>query len=245
MFYTQNNCKHSIKGVRIASLACNEPLLDQLESTLPKGIRHFKEEELDIYEGQLVPDIIIVGSSWTPSYSVRLGFYEGSNKAPVVMILEKEDAAVRLKARKHGVVDFLKLEALSESLPLSIQNLLKLTCPSSNHQAAPHDQETRAMMRTIDYLLKQKPALSVADFCAHQKISQPSLYRKVKKAVGVSPAQLIMDRRCQQAAGLLTSTKIPISQIAYQSGFNSPAHFSKVFKKSFGKSPKIYRNDYS
>jgi AraC-like DNA-binding protein len=47
-----------------------------------------------------------------------------------------------------------------------------------------------------------------------------------------------MKKACQ----LLAETKLPISQIALDSGFPNPKHFATSFRKQFGKSPSEFRN---
>jgi len=49
--------------------------------------------------------------------------------------------------------------------------------------------------------------------------------------------------RLEKGAQLLKYSDIGISQIAYQVGFEDRSAFSKAFKKSYGESPKEYRNN--
>jgi AraC family transcriptional activator of tynA and feaB len=46
--------------------------------------------------------------------------------------------------------------------------------------------------------------------------------------------------RCRQAM-LSASDGCSVSELAYRCGFNDPAHFSRVFKRRFGYSPRAYR----
>ena len=69
-----------------------------------------------------------------------------------------------------------------------------------------------------------------------------SAFRKTfKKKVGVSPNQYHLNLRLNRAVHLLTSTNLTISEVAYQTGFDSLFYFSKLFKKKIGESPKLYR----
>jgi len=47
-----------------------------------------------------------------------------------------------------------------------------------------------------------------------------------------------------KAANLLLTTDFKIKDIAYHVGFYDPYHFSKIFKKNHGQSPKKYRSDH-
>ena len=54
--------------------------------------------------------------------------------------------------------------------------------------------------------------------------------------------QYVNHYRLMQASHYLSTGTIPIQQICYMVGFQSPAHFTENFKKKFGISPKQYRN---
>lgn len=54
--------------------------------------------------------------------------------------------------------------------------------------------------------------------------------------------QYVNHYRLVQASHYLSTSTIPIQQICYMVGFQSPAHFTENFKKKFGISPKQYRN---
>ena len=69
-----------------------------------------------------------------------------------------------------------------------------------------------------------------------------SAFRKAfKKMTGESPNRYHLNLRLNKARFLLTSTTLSISEVAYQTGFDSLFYFSKLFKKKNGKSPKLYR----
>ena len=57
-----------------------------------------------------------------------------------------------------------------------------------------------------------------------------------EKQFGVTPALWQQQRRLQKAYELAQQGQ-PVSQVGYQSGFNNPSHFSRVFKQSFGAAP--------
>ena len=65
-----------------------------------------------------------------------------------------------------------------------------------------------------------------------------------QKRMGISPGQFIQQKKAETAAQLLTSTDLPISEIAESLGFISPFYFSNFFKKRTGMTPSTYRNIY-
>lgn len=59
---------------------------------------------------------------------------------------------------------------------------------------------------------------------------------------GMTIHQYLNHYRLLQAAHYLSTSTIPIHEIGYMVGFQTPAHFTGNFKKKFGLTPKDYRN---
>jgi len=71
-------------------------------------------------------------------------------------------------------------------------------------------------------------------------ISKSQAYRKVKSLTGMAPNQLIQESRLQKALLKLSNPSESIAEVAYETGFNSPTYFTRVFKKRFGVLPSDY-----
>jgi len=74
---------------------------------------------------------------------------------------------------------------------------------------------------------------------AHLSIS--ALERRFKKYLSKTPKQFIRQIRLDNARRLLVETKLPIAQVAYQSGFSDHSYFSRHFKIMFGELPSELR----
>ena len=66
--------------------------------------------------------------------------------------------------------------------------------------------------------------------------------RMFKKALGHTPQEYLTRFRLARAVDLMRSTDYPISRIAQMVGYPNPLHFTKVFKKEFGVSPRAWRS---
>jgi AraC family transcriptional regulator len=61
------------------------------------------------------------------------------------------------------------------------------------------------------------------------------------KAFGVPPYHYVIQRRVERAKTMLRHTDLPISRIAYETGFASQSHLATTFKRNVGETPGAYR----
>jgi signal transduction histidine kinase/CheY-like chemotaxis protein/AraC-like DNA-binding protein len=84
-----------------------------------------------------------------------------------------------------------------------------------------------------------EPDLNVIDIAKQMGLSRSQLYRKIKSLVDYSPNELVRIIRLKYAAEKI-SQGIPISEIAYESGFSSASYFTKCFKEFYKVNPSEY-----
>lgn len=70
--------------------------------------------------------------------------------------------------------------------------------------------------------------------------SRTNFYRKIKMLTGVTPNDLLRMCRLNRAAELLLTKQHTIGEISDICGFGTQSHFSSLFKKHFGVSPRDY-----
>jgi len=68
-------------------------------------------------------------------------------------------------------------------------------------------------------------------------ISTRQLERLFGRHLNCSPKKYYVDMRLQKARNLLLQTEKPVTEIAFLSGFASPAHFARVYRNQFGITP--------
>jgi AraC family transcriptional regulator of adaptative response / DNA-3-methyladenine glycosylase II len=78
---------------------------------------------------------------------------------------------------------------------------------------------------------------SLEKIAAHFGWSSRQIRRIVRKELGVSPMELVLTRRLLLAKQLLTETELPMSEIAFASGFSSVRRFNDAFGARYGMPP--------
>ncbi len=73
------------------------------------------------------------------------------------------------------------------------------------------------------------------------ELSSRQIRRIIKKELGVAPIQLILTRRLLLAKQLLTETGLPVTEIAFASGFSSLRRFNDSFGSRYGMPPSRLR----
>ena len=83
--------------------------------------------------------------------------------------------------------------------------------------------------------------LTVARLCLEFHLSHSEIYHIFENYFATPPAEYIKARRLSKACELLKETDLPIGEIAGLVGVSDYNYFSKIFKRSFGVSPREYR----
>ena len=105
--------------------------------------------------------------------------------------------------------------------------------------SAPVDDSQRIAQLIVQHLedgiLDEKAGLeAIAD---QFELSSRQIRRIVQKELGVPPIQLLLTRRLLLAKQLLTETTLPVTEIAFASGFSSLRRFNDAFSRRYRMPP--------
>lgn len=82
----------------------------------------------------------------------------------------------------------------------------------------------------------------VVALAGHLNMSRSTLYRKIKVLVGLSPNEFIKNIRLKHACQMMMKDKsVPVSEVAFSTGFSDPRYFATCFKAEFGLTPSEYQ----
>ncbi|WP_240035731.1 GlxA family transcriptional regulator [Hwanghaeella grinnelliae] len=84
-------------------------------------------------------------------------------------------------------------------------------------------------------------ALSRDEIADRVGLSRRQLERLFRRYLNTSPARYYLKLRLNRARTLLTQTTMPVTEVAFASGFTSASHFSKCYRDMFGRTPRAER----
>lgn len=104
-------------------------------------------------------------------------------------------------------------------------------------------EEGRLICQFIDFIeIHFKEKWSVCDYSRELNCSESKLNRICQKIVHVSPLQIVNKRRIDEAKRMLSFSRMPVKEIAFELGFPSQPYFVTFFKKNLGMCPSEFRD---
>lgn len=175
-----------------------------------------------------------------------------TNHIPFIMLTAKAADEHKLTGLQTGADDYLVKPFNKQELIYKVQNLVKFREKLQEHiklnlltKATP----VKAVSASEQFIMKAKTfveanlgdaSLSVERLAEELNLGREQCYRKIMALTGLSPSAFIRKLKLQRAAQLLAAKAAPVSQVAYQVGYENLSHFSKAFKEEFGKLPSEY-----
>jgi DNA-binding response OmpR family regulator/anti-sigma regulatory factor (Ser/Thr protein kinase) len=164
----------------------------------------------------------------------------------VVLLTARSSPEHRIEGFLQGADDYLVKPFNSLELQIRIRNITahrqKLRAHYT-HQLSHSEtgQKTAAnpFLEKIESLLEDRlddSSFGVDELAAGLGMSRRTLYRKLASLINLPASDMIQQYRLKRAAELLSKGH-PVSQTAYQVGFESPQYFAKIFKAFYHITP--------
>ncbi|WP_419778954.1 helix-turn-helix transcriptional regulator [Maridesulfovibrio sp.] len=132
-----------------------------------------------------------------------------------------------------------------EFLRLKIRELLHYLCSSAgNEDFLNFLLDCRNGLKTdLSAIMEQyfNKNISLGDMAELSGRSLSTFKREFSRTFNTTPAKWIRERRLSWAAQLLRNSNKNITEITYDSGYDSLSHFSSLFRKQYGMTPREYR----
>ena len=85
---------------------------------------------------------------------------------------------------------------------------------------------------TIEEMIKDIPS------------SRRNIVRRFKQVIGITPIEYLQQTRIEAAKKLLEQTSQQMTEVIYNTGYNDPKAFRKIFRKTVGMTPSQYRDKF-
>jgi len=100
----------------------------------------------------------------------------------------------------------------------------------------------RRLLRAKDRMdAASHEAWPVSRLASVSGVTQAHFARSFKQAFGVPPHRYLLTRRIERAIALLRDTELPVTEIAFQTGWESLGSFGRTFRDITGESPSANR----
>ncbi|MDR2956541.1 MAG: response regulator [Prevotella sp.] len=171
---------------------------------------------------------------------------------PFILLTAQHNLQSRLEGLNQGADAYMEKPFSLEHLIAQINSLLRnRELIHKAYQERPAISVSSLALSPMDDIFLQKLNIYIEDNITNEDLnvemianemgmSNSSLYRKLKGLSGLSPVDFIKSIRLRKAVDLMYKGERRISQIAFETGFSSPAYFSTSFQKQFGKTPTEY-----
>jgi AraC family transcriptional regulator len=154
-----------------------------------------------------------------------------------------ESLATRLLAelKVEGFASSIYVQSLANELAVHLlrhySTAKKVTEPMV--VSLPQYKLRRAMEYINDSLREDLTLERISDELA---MSPYRFARGFKQAAGLTPHRYVIQCRMERAKSLLRETELSITEIAYDIGYANQSHFSVVFHRFTGQTPRSYRS---
>lgn len=94
-------------------------------------------------------------------------------------------------------------------------------------------------IRPAVQMMKQRMSerITLTELAETCHMSSSHFCRMFRQITGVAPVRYLLNLRLQEAATMLRRTDKPVTQVAFEVGFDDSGYFSKKFREQFGMTP--------
>jgi len=175
------------------------------------------------------------------------------NHIPVILLTAKASEESKLEGLELGADDYLFKPFNMEELLARVENLIEIRRLlrarfSDGVRLGPGEvvvsSQEAAFVEQVRAVVEAKlsnSGLTMELLAEAVGLSLRQFYRRLKTAVGLTPAGYVRMMRLERAAQLLKQEAGNVSEVAYAVGFNDADYFSRLFKQTHGVSPSQYR----
>ena len=153
------------------------------------------------------------------------------NRLPPLRALSRLTARARMAMRQPQAMEEVAVELAGAAAALA-----------GRERSGSATQHHGRMAPVLRYMAEHSAAPhTVTGLARMARLSPYHFLRSFKAVTGVTPHHWLLRARLRAAAEKLAATKVPVTEIALDVGFEDLSNFTRTFKAEFGASPREFR----
>lgn len=185
----------------------------------------------------------------------RIKSDERTSHIPVILLTARASGESKIQGLETGADDYLTKPFDARELRVRVSNLIEqrrrlqerfrrelVIQPSEITVTSMDETFLKKVMAAVEAHIDD-PAFETDDLAREAGVSRRHLNRKLRALTGQSVREFIRTLRLKRAAQLLQQKSGTVTEIAYEVGFQSIAHFAKIFREEFGVAPSEYEGE--
>lgn len=125
------------------------------------------------------------------------------------------------------------------SMGLLFLNLTSFADAIDQEEGSQFEQHLVAL--ALQYIDEHYRSGTLEEYASSVHMKPYAVSRLLKKHTSMNFKELLMERRLQQAAYLLSNTRLSAEDILHAAGYENSSFFYRKFREKYGRSPKEYR----
>ncbi|WP_219838040.1 helix-turn-helix domain-containing protein [Paenibacillus sp. R14(2021)] len=155
---------------------------------------------------------------------------------------EREFALIWQEAEHREPGSELLIQGSVERLLVELSRKCRAAQNSAYRATVTGQAIPSAVRKALIYIQHHfRETLSLQETAAYCGLSANYFSECFRKGTGATFQSYVQELRLQFARSLLRTTRLPVTEICFASGFNTLPHFERVFKKRFRLPPRDYR----
>ncbi len=171
---------------------------------------------------------------------------------PIILLTAKDMIESHIEGLETGADDYIAKPFNLQILQIKIRNIIdsrrkikQLFClpnPAHPNTTSNNKLDEEFIAKAYSVLEKNftEENFSAEQFAKEMFVSRSLLFKKIKSLTGLSIIDFINSYKLKKAIKLMQTSNQTITEIAFNSGFNDPKYFSRIFKKFYNTSPSSF-----
>jgi len=237
----------------------NTELLDFMKETLDEKYQIYTAsngavalEKLNHFTPELIISDVMMPEMDGFEFTRKIKSSINTSHIPVILLTAKSGMDNKFRGLKTGADYYIEKPFYPNILEQNIENILntrrRLIERFKNDAFVPmseiaHSESDKVFVEKLTAIVMSNisdPNMDVTFLIHKMGLSRSLLHLKLKGLVDCSTTEFIRSVRLKEAVKLISSGRCNISEAAYETGFSSPAYFTRRFKEHYGKSPREY-----